>query len=557
MHSGVPKKQAKCSARKPSSDHARASVGSPSKQLREPCVAAERTRPRRRRAGPHRPPPRRRPGGLRTAPASPRTRPASSQIGRDPARGCAPRPEPVAEGGDRHRHERGTGWICRRRATGSPAGPGAGSMVGCCRSGSSRSRWGAVILEGATFTIRARDKVGLVGRNGAGKTSLLKVLGGAGEPRRGRQPHRRPRLPAAGPPARRRRRRITAVRHVLSGAASTRRWPASRSSGSDGGGPVRARHRALHPGRGAVPHRRRLRGRDRGPPLAAGLGLADDRLDLPARRALRRPAPPGRDRPHPLRRHRRAAARRAHQPPRHRRQGLAARLPARLPRRAPRDQPRPRPARRGDHPGPAPRPPRRRQPRHHARVQGHLHPVPANRAKDEVRLAKAARGRPRRSTGCRPSSTASGPRRPRRRWPTAREAHRPPRGSTVEAPQGNRRSTAVPAAAAKPGGSCSRSRTWPSATATSRCSRTSTSRSGAASGCWSWASTAPARRGCCASSPASDRPTAASFRLGHNVSSGTTPRSTRASTPAAVLEHMREQGPGPRHRAAGHPRAWA
>jgi ATPase subunit of ABC transporter with duplicated ATPase domains len=41
---------------------------------------------------------------------------------------------------------------------------------------------GSVILEGASFSIRARDKVGLVGRNGAGKTSLLKVLGGADVP---------------------------------------------------------------------------------------------------------------------------------------------------------------------------------------------------------------------------------------------------------------------------------------------------------------------------------------------------------------------------------------
>jgi len=37
---------------------------------------------------------------------------------------------------------------------------------------------GRLVVEGATFTVRARDKVGLVGRNGAGKTSLLKVLGG-------------------------------------------------------------------------------------------------------------------------------------------------------------------------------------------------------------------------------------------------------------------------------------------------------------------------------------------------------------------------------------------
>jgi ATPase subunit of ABC transporter with duplicated ATPase domains len=38
---------------------------------------------------------------------------------------------------------------------------------------------GRLVVSGATFTVRARDKVGLVGRNGAGKTSLLRVLGGA------------------------------------------------------------------------------------------------------------------------------------------------------------------------------------------------------------------------------------------------------------------------------------------------------------------------------------------------------------------------------------------
>src|SRR6266566_5043294 len=32
------------------------------------------------------------------------------------------------------------------------------------------------VLSDATFTVAAGDKVGLVGRNGAGKTSLLKVL---------------------------------------------------------------------------------------------------------------------------------------------------------------------------------------------------------------------------------------------------------------------------------------------------------------------------------------------------------------------------------------------
>ncbi len=44
---------------------------------------------------------------------------------------------------------------------------------------------GTVVLAGASFSVRARDKVGLVGRNGAGKTSLLKVLGGGSAPHAG------------------------------------------------------------------------------------------------------------------------------------------------------------------------------------------------------------------------------------------------------------------------------------------------------------------------------------------------------------------------------------
>ena len=44
---------------------------------------------------------------------------------------------------------------------------------------------GRLTLQEATFTVRAGDKVGLVGRNGAGKTSLLKVLGGESPPYEG------------------------------------------------------------------------------------------------------------------------------------------------------------------------------------------------------------------------------------------------------------------------------------------------------------------------------------------------------------------------------------
>jgi ATPase subunit of ABC transporter with duplicated ATPase domains len=44
---------------------------------------------------------------------------------------------------------------------------------------------GRVTLDDASFMVRAGDKVGLVGRNGAGKTSLLKVLGGENPPAEG------------------------------------------------------------------------------------------------------------------------------------------------------------------------------------------------------------------------------------------------------------------------------------------------------------------------------------------------------------------------------------
>ncbi|MFM7263964.1 MAG: ABC-F family ATP-binding cassette domain-containing protein [Acidimicrobiales bacterium] len=45
---------------------------------------------------------------------------------------------------------------------------------------------GRNVVQGATFTVAARDKVGLVGRNGAGKTSMFKVLGGDNPPAGGR-----------------------------------------------------------------------------------------------------------------------------------------------------------------------------------------------------------------------------------------------------------------------------------------------------------------------------------------------------------------------------------
>ncbi len=45
---------------------------------------------------------------------------------------------------------------------------------------------GRLVVESADFTVMPRDKVGLVGRNGAGKTSLFRVLGGEADPAAGR-----------------------------------------------------------------------------------------------------------------------------------------------------------------------------------------------------------------------------------------------------------------------------------------------------------------------------------------------------------------------------------
>ncbi len=127
---------------------------------------------------------------------------------------------------------------------------------------------GSLILEGASFSIRARDKVGLVGRNGAGKTSLLKVLGGAADPAAGLVDRvgglgylpQDPRLDGVDeshhrPPAHPLRPR------VRRGARAHREAPPP-----DGGGPERAGRGPLQQGRGAVPPRRRVLRGERGPP---------------------------------------------------------------------------------------------------------------------------------------------------------------------------------------------------------------------------------------------------------------------------------------------------
>lgn len=45
---------------------------------------------------------------------------------------------------------------------------------------------GQWVLRGVSFTIPARTNVGLVGRNGAGKSTMLRLIGGVDQPTRGR-----------------------------------------------------------------------------------------------------------------------------------------------------------------------------------------------------------------------------------------------------------------------------------------------------------------------------------------------------------------------------------
>ena len=142
---------------------------------------------------------------------------------------------------------------------------------------------GRLVLEHASFSVRARDKVGIVGRNGAGKTSLLRVLGGAAAPKAG-VVHRTgglgylsqdPRLDAIDDGT-------TAVDHVLSGRGldvarvrleklriAIEEDPSDRNVARFTREEDRYR---MEGGYAAEPEARRI---------AAGLGLGDGRMDLP------------------------------------------------------------------------------------------------------------------------------------------------------------------------------------------------------------------------------------------------------------------------------------
>ena len=127
---------------------------------------------------------------------------------------------------------------------------------------------GRLTLEEASFLVRAGDKVGLVGRNGAGKTSLLKVLGGEVPPTAGTVTVQgRLGFLSQDPRAARHaaRRHRPGPRPVGPGPRRGRR-PAGEAAHRHGGAPLGAGHRPLRPGRGRLRGPGRLRGRVRGPP---------------------------------------------------------------------------------------------------------------------------------------------------------------------------------------------------------------------------------------------------------------------------------------------------
>ncbi|HSS09610.1 MAG TPA: ABC-F family ATP-binding cassette domain-containing protein [Acidimicrobiales bacterium] len=142
---------------------------------------------------------------------------------------------------------------------------------------------GRLTLVEASFSVRAGEKVGLVGRNGAGKTSLLRVLGGDVPPAGGRLLRQgalgylpqEPRPVGAGVDA-------TALAHVLSGRdldEAARRLEKLRLAVDEDASErnISRFARAEDAFRSAGGYAAESEVRR----LAAGLGLGADRVDLP------------------------------------------------------------------------------------------------------------------------------------------------------------------------------------------------------------------------------------------------------------------------------------
>ena len=144
---------------------------------------------------------------------------------------------------------------------------------------------GRPVLEDAGFSVHAGDKVGLVGRNGVGKTSLLKVVAGEAQPLRGAISRQGglgylpqdPRLSGIDPT-------LTAVSHVLAGrglddAPGHLERLRLKIQDDPSRGNIARFSRAEEQYRDAGGYSAEAEARR----IAAGLGLARHRLDLPVK----------------------------------------------------------------------------------------------------------------------------------------------------------------------------------------------------------------------------------------------------------------------------------
>lgn len=144
---------------------------------------------------------------------------------------------------------------------------------------------GKIVVSDLSFTLRAGDKMGVVGRNGAGKTSLLKVLGGEDLPLTGTVEH----TGAIGylrqdPRQHRADDHVTGLEHILAArdlVDLARRLEKSRiqleESHADKNVARYARLEEEYRELGGYAAESEAR------TLTAGLGLANDRLSLPVR----------------------------------------------------------------------------------------------------------------------------------------------------------------------------------------------------------------------------------------------------------------------------------
>jgi len=144
---------------------------------------------------------------------------------------------------------------------------------------------GLPLVEGVSFTLHAGEKVGLVGRNGTGKTTLLQVLAGEAPPvhgvvlRRGRLGYLRQDPRARGVDL-----DVSAITHVLEGrgiAEATERLEKLRLAMEEDHSArnVSRYSRAEEDYRHAGGYSAEAEARQ----IAAGLGLALDRMSLPVR----------------------------------------------------------------------------------------------------------------------------------------------------------------------------------------------------------------------------------------------------------------------------------